>query len=373
MVHISQINEFMSPLLDKRIEEFNVCCPLHYFATSNFNAILLKNGYEIIHPEGIYFLRSKKEFLHIDKDDDSFTLRIFTTLERSELDKLFVEAFNQEYKKKYVLIQGLSRKIETCFNAPDFEKIKHTLSQSVISVLENQLWNYQEFCTRYSGKGLSNTLGILLYAPPGFGKSFILRSFLNKLMNEKDFTVVQVNQRSISKLNLAQLLDSCKFLFPSVLFIEDIDIRFKDRYESNYGESVAGELLETFEGLHQVENVVLVATSNSVDVIEKALLRPGRFDYLIEIHKPSKHAKEMALSKFLEEIDIEIPSILVEKLIEESETFAELKGAFQHVVVNFLSSAEFPPVEEISQITTRWKQTRTNGISMKNRGKVGLL
>ena len=373
MVHVSEIKEFISPLLDRQIEEYNICCPLHYFAIVKLNEILVKNGYELIHPEGMYFLRSRKEFVYIIRDDNSFTLQVFTTLERSELEELFVGAFNQEYKNKYVLIQGLSRKIKTCFNSPSFDKIKHTLSQSVVSILENRLWNYREFCARYSSTGLSNTLGILLYAPPGFGKSFILRSFLNKMILEKDFTVVQVYQRSVSKLNLAQLLDSCKFLFPCVLFIEDIDLRFKDRHEANFGESIAGDLLETFEGMHQVENVVLIATSNSVDVIEKALLRPGRFDYLLEIEKPSRHAKELALSKLIDEVDIEIPTELAEKLIEESETFAELKGAFQHVVMKFLSTAEFPHSEEISQLTNQWKETRINGISIMDHRKLGLI
>lgn len=373
MIHSSEIKEYISPFFDKQIEEYNICCPLHYFSTSKLHEILLKHGYEIVHPEGVYFLRSERELVYAIRDDNSFSLQIFTTLEYSNLEKLFLEAFNREYKNKYVLIQGLSRKIETGFNAPDFEKIKHTLSQPVVSILENRLWNYQEFCARFSDKGLSNTLGILLYAPPGFGKSFILRSFLNKMIREKDFTVVQIYQRSISKLSLSQLLDSCKSLFPCVLFIEDIDLRFKDRHEANFGESIAGELLETFEGMHQVENVVLIATSNSVDVIEKALLRPGRFDYLLEIEKPSNHAKELALSNLIEEVDIEIPGELAEKLIEESETFAELKGAFQHVVMKFLSTAEFPHSEEISQLTNRWKETRINGISIMDHRKLGLI
>lgn len=373
MIHPSEIKEFVSPFLDKQIEEYNICCPLHYFATSTFYEVLVKNGYEIVHPEGMYFLRNRKEFVYIQRDESSFTLQIFTTLEYAELEDLFLEAFNQEYKNKYVLIQGLSRKIQGSLNAPEFEAIRHTLSKSVVPILENRLWNYKDFCTRYSRKGLSSTLGLLLYAPPGYGKSFILRSFLNKLIQEKDFTVVQVYQRSISKLNLAQLLDSCKFLFPCVLFIEDIDLRFKDRSEPNFGGSVAGDLLETFEGLYQVENVVLIATSNSVDVIEKALLRPGRFDYLIEIEKPTKQAKELALSKLIEEVDIEIPAFLADELIDESDTFAELKGAFQHIVMNFLSTEKFPPADEVKRMTTKWKETRTNGISIIDQKKVGLI
>lgn len=373
MLHESVIREFISPFLDKQIEVYNICCPLKYFAISRFNEVLRTIGYELVHPEGIYYLRGNKEFIYILRDERSFTLQIFTTLEYSEVEDIFLEAFNHEYKNRYVLIRGLSRIIETSFKAPSFDKIKHTLTQSVVSVLESRLWNYNEFCNIFAGKDFSNTLGILLYAPPGFGKSFILRSFLNKMILEKDFTVVQVYQRTISNLNMSQLLDSCKSLFPCVLFIEDIDLKFKDRRRANYGESVAGDLLETFEGLYQAENVVLIATSNNADIIDKALIRPGRFDYLIEIEKPTKEAKELALSKFIEEADFNLPKTLFENLVEESETFAELKGAFQHAAVNYLSREEFPSIEEIKQLTTKWKKTRTNGISVADQRKVGLI
>lgn len=370
MLHESVIREFIAPFLEKQIEEYNICCPLKYFAINKFNDILRNIGYELAHPEGIYYLRCNKDLVYIQRDDHTFTIQIFTTLEYSEVEDIFLEAFNQEYKNRYVLIRGLSRIIETRFKAPGFDDIKHTLPQSVVSILESRLWNFHEFCNRFACTDLSNTLGILLYAPPGFGKSFMLRSFLNKLIFEKDFTVVQIYQRMISNLNLSQLLDSCKSLFPCVLFIEDIDLKFKDRH---FGESAAGDLLETFEGLYQAENVVLIATSNSVDIIDKALIRPGRFDYLIEIEKPTKQAKELALSKFIKDADFKIPEILFEQLVEESETFAELKGGFHHVVTNYLSSEEFPSMEDIKNLTKRWKETRTIGVSMQERRKVGLL
>lgn len=373
MIRVPDIKEFMSPLLDKQMEEYNICCPLHYFALSKFKEILIKNEYEIVHPEGIYYLRSSKELIYVLRDEDSFTLQIFTTHNYPELEDIFLEAFSKEYKNKYVLIRGLSRKIENSLKAPSFDSIRHTLSQQVVSVLETRLWNFHEFCNRFADTDFSNTLGVLLYAPPGFGKSFILRSFLNKLILEKGFTVVQVYQRTISGLNLSQLLDSCKSLFPCVLFIEDIDLRFKDRKDSLFGESVAGDLLETFEGLNQIENVVLIATSNSVDVIEKALLRPGRFDYLLEIDKPTRQAKELALSKFVTDADLKLPANLFEKLIEESETFAELKGGFQHIAMNYLTSAEFPTDQEIRELNSKWRDTRSIGISQKDHRKVGLL
>ena len=372
MIHTQDVKELVSPFLDKPIREFKLCCPLKYFATTRLNQILLNKGYELAHPEGMYFLRSRGDFVYLKRNEEAYMINILTTLDSSNLEILFANAFVEEYKGKYVAIHGLSMNIECSFKVPAFDSIKHTLPQSIVSVLDNTIWNFEEFCNRYSNNYISNTVGILVYAPPGYGKTFILRSYFNKLLLEKNFTVVQVYQRSIINLNLAELLSSCKSLYPCILFIEDIDIKFEDRREGIHP-SIAGDLLETLEGLNQAEKVVIIATSNYVDGIEKALLRPGRFDYLIEIEKPSKAAKEEVLCKYLEGFDFGLPKYLKDEIIESSETFAELNGSFKHLVKTYLSTGEFPSHEEINSVIKQWKETRIKGVTTVESRKVGLI
>jgi len=370
-MHIPDIHEFVSPFIGKPILEYSLRCPLYYFASSRFNEILLNRGYELVHPEGLYFLRSEREFIFSEKDArEPYTLHFYTTLMLPDLEELFAVALREEYKNKYLLIRGLSLKMQEDFKAPEFDQIKKTISNTVVSKLENSIYHFENFCDKYSKTHLSNTLGLLLYAPPGYGKSFILRSFLKKLLNERGFTVVQLHQGSIINVNLSQLLDSCKNLFPCVLFIEDMDLMFYDR---KLGRSATGELLETLEGLYQAENVVILATSNSVEEIDKALLRPGRFDYLIEIETPSYEAKKVVLSEYMKDIDFEVPETILEKLIEASGTFAELKGGFQHLVRTYMGTSEFPEFKEIEDMTYAWKESRTNGVTMNEKKRVGLI
>lgn len=287
-----------------------------------------------------------------------------------QLEEMFADAIKKEYRNKFLIIRGRSLKIQTEIKAPEFDQIKASISGSVVSKLENAFYNYEHFCERYSKNYLSNTLGLLLYAPPGYGKSFILRSLLKKLLEKNSFTVVQVHQGSIAHINLSQLLDSCKIVFPCVLFIEDMDLLFYDRHQ---GRGAAIDLLETLEGLYQAENVAILATSNNVNDIDRALLRPGRFDYLIEIEAPTQEAKKVALSEYLQEIDFEIPEAILEKLIEISSTFAELKGSFQHVVRTYLGSGEFPDFKEVEKMTVAWKESRLNGSIKSEERKVGLI
>ncbi len=325
------LKSYTSPVLDKPLKEYKINCPLHFFAFGKFQGVLLKSGYEVAHPSGVFFHRPSRELIYavIEGPHSPYTLNIITTLDFQELENLFSQAIREEYKNRYVLIEGKeSCKIQNILSGPPFDEIKHTLPQSAITILENSLWNFEEFCNRFSKYNLSNTVGILFYGPPGIGKTFILKSYFNKLLLERNFTVVQVYQECLNEdLNISVLLNSCRALFPCILFLEYIDIKFKDREER--AGSLAGFLLETFEGLSQVEKIMLIATSNNVDVIEKALLRPGRVDYPIEIKKPSKSAKQLVLSKYLDGLDFNLPLPLKETLINSVDTFAELKGAFQ--------------------------------------------
>jgi SpoVK/Ycf46/Vps4 family AAA+-type ATPase len=167
------------------------------------------------------------------------------------------------------------------------------------------------------------------------------------------------------------LLDSCKYLFPCILFIEDKDIQFKDRNE--FATSLASQILETFEGLSQAKDVVLVATSNNVNVVEKAMLRPGRIDYLLHMDKPSYDVKESILLKYISALDFSFSEDLIDKMVNSVDTFAELNGAYQHVIRYYLSTGEFPSPEEIASMASTWKATRIGGLPDIKERKVGLV
>ncbi|MGH7799862.1 MAG: ATP-binding protein [Thermodesulfobacteriota bacterium] len=371
---INLIKEFTSPVLDKPLNNFTICCSLHFFAFEKFKEILVKTGYEIAYPEGIFFHRLGRELIYaeIDPRNNPYTLNFFTTLDLKQLENLFFHALSEKYKNRYVLIEGIeSCRIKDCFSGQHFDEIKHTLPQSVVKILENSLWSFEDFCNRFSRYNMSSTLGMLFYGPPGVGKTYILRSFFNKLLLERNFTIVQIYQGCLDYLNMSVLLSSCQSLFPCILFLEDIDVKFKDRRDQVY--SLVGFLLETFEGLLQVEKVVLIATSNNVDMIEKALLRPGRIDYLIELEKPSKTAKELVLSKYLNGSDLNLPVRLKELLINIVDTFAELKGALQHLLRSYVSTGDFPSEEEVVRMIKTWKEVKVVGALEKGERRMGLL
>lgn len=364
------IKEFTSPVLDSQLKEYNISCPLHFFAFDCFKDVMVKKGYEKVHPDGIYFKRDSRDLIFPETMDirTPYNISVLTTLDFDDLEDIYYEAIREVYTNRYVLIEGVnSVRIQDSLKGADFETIRHTVPSEIVDVLENSLWNFEGFCSRFSENNISPTLGILLHGPPGVGKTFVLRSFFGKLIEEKGYTTVQIYQDCLNHINMSILLRSCNALFPCILFLEDIDMKYRDRQE-RIG-TQAGFLLETFEGLSQVENIVLVATSNNVEVIEKALLRPGRIDYVMNFDNPSNAAKEYALDSYLEGLDINAPLHLREMLIRNSETFAELKGAVQHLLRTFSVRGEFPSIEEMTRMVGAWRETRLVGaVAQKEKG-----
>lgn len=59
-----QIKEWVSPFLDKPLDEHAFCCPLHFFAFGRFKQVLLESGYEIAHPEGVFFNRQSRDLIY---------------------------------------------------------------------------------------------------------------------------------------------------------------------------------------------------------------------------------------------------------------------------------------------------------------------
>lgn len=108
-----------------------------------------------------------------------------------------------------------------------------------------------------------------------------------------------------------------------------------------------------------------------MEVIEKALLRPGRIDYLLEVGNPSKEAKELVVSDYLENLDIEIPLPHRELLVNGVDTFAELKGAMQHILRTYASSGDLPPTTEVENMIDMWKRARNYGVSETRQKTVG--
>ena len=142
--------------------------------------------------------------------------------------------------------------------------------------------------------GIKPHKGILLYGPPGCGKTLVAKA----IANEVNAHFISVNGPELlskyhgqSEENFRDIFEEGRILAPSIIFFDEIDsIAQKRSGDENlrFDSRIVNQLLTLMDGVEDYENLRVIASTNMPDLIDDALLRPGRFDYMLEIKKPTK-------------------------------------------------------------------------------------
>lgn len=135
--------------------------------------------------------------------------------------------------------------------------------------------------------------GIILYGPPGTGKTLLAKAAASQ--SEANF--ISVKGPSLlskwvgeSEKHIREIFKKAKQASPCIIFFDEIDtllpVRGSDNY-SDVSEKIIGQMLTEIDGIEELHDVVLIGATNRIDMIDPAVLRPGRFDLLLELKKPS--------------------------------------------------------------------------------------
>ncbi|MGC9146802.1 MAG: CDC48 family AAA ATPase [Infirmifilum sp.] len=146
--------------------------------------------------------------------------------------------------------------------------------------------------------GIDPPKGILLYGPPGTGKTLLAKA----VATESEANFVSIKGPEIfskwvgeSERAIREIFRKARQAAPSVIFIDEIDalapMRGLVSTDSGVTERVVSQLLTEMDGLERLEGVVVIAATNRPDIIDPALLRPGRFDRLIYVPPPDEKAR----------------------------------------------------------------------------------
>jgi len=144
--------------------------------------------------------------------------------------------------------------------------------------------------------------GILLYGPPGTGKTLLAKAVANE--SEANFISIkgpEVLSKWVgeSERAIREVFRKAKQAAPSIIFFDEIDaiapIRGSGVGDSHVTERVISQLLTEMDGLEELRGVIVIAATNRPDIIDPALLRPGRFDKLLYIPPPDLEARKEIL------------------------------------------------------------------------------
>ncbi|MEX2574719.1 MAG: ATP-dependent zinc metalloprotease FtsH, partial [Balneolaceae bacterium] len=156
---------------------------------------------------------------------------------------------------------------------------------------------------RFEEIGAKLPKGILLVGPPGTGKTLLARAVAGEAgvrfftITGSDFMEMFVG---IGAKRVREMFKKAKEASPSIIFIDEIDSIGRTRGAGLGGghderEQTLNQLLSELDGFEPSENVVVMAATNRPDILDKALMRPGRFDRRIAVELPSQKAREEIL------------------------------------------------------------------------------
>jgi len=141
--------------------------------------------------------------------------------------------------------------------------------------------------------------GLLLYGPPGTGKTLLAKAAANE--SEANFISVKgpelLNKYvGESEKAVREVFRKARQASPCIIFFDEIDsvapLRGSGTGDSNVTERVISQFLTEMDGLEELRNVVIIAATNRPDIVDPALLRPGRFDRMLLVPPPDLEARK---------------------------------------------------------------------------------
>jgi proteasome-associated ATPase len=229
---------------------------------------------------------------------DSRSTLLLERLDQNETNHLLLEVVPDV---SYADIGGLDEEIERIADAVELPYLHQNL---------------------FSEYQLDSPKGILLYGPPGCGKTLIAKAvanslarkvadqtgdekgrsyffsvkgpeLLNKYVGETERHIRQIFQRAREKSEEG---------WPVIVFFDEMDSMFRTRgsgISSDMESTIVPQLLAEIDGVERLRNVIIIGATNREDLIDPAILRPGRLDVKIRIERPGESAAEQILARYL--------------------------------------------------------------------------
>lgn len=190
---------------------------------------------------------------------------------------------------------------------------------------------------KYSAYGARMPKGIILYGEPGTGKTLLAKAVAGEAgvpfyaMSGSDFVQIYVG---VGASRIRQLFKKARSHGKAVIFIDEIDAIGKKRDGSSNGGSderdqTLNALLTEMSGFNEKEGIIVMAATNRLDMLDPALLRPGRFDRHIEVSLPDVAAREKILKLHLKNKPVN-DDISVKEWAQKTSMFSGAK--LEHLV-----------------------------------------
>jgi len=264
--------------------------------------------------------------LEVTKED---FMEAFNGIQPSALREVFVERPNVHWN-----------------DVGDLEEVKAQLKEAVELPIKKP--------EAFTKMGIRPVKGVLLVGAPGVGKTKLAKA----VATERESNFISIKGPELlskyvgeSEKAVRELFRKAKMAAPCIIFIDEIDsiayTRSGDSSDSMVTERVVDTVLTEMDGLGGLKNVIVIAATNRPDIIDPALLRPGRFDKIIEIPMPNEAARLEIFKVHMKRMPI-AKDVSIEQLAKATEgyTGAEIENLTREAGMNAIRANRNEVIKE---------------------------
>ncbi len=224
------------------------------------------------------------------------------------------------------------------------EKVKKELKQAVEWPLKNP--------EAFNKLGVKPPRGVLLYGPPGCGKTALAKAIASE--SEANFISIKGPQLlsmwvGESEKGIRKVFQRARQVSPVIVFFDEIDSIASSRgaeQGSRVGDKVVDQLLTELDGVEELKGVVFIAATNRPDLLDPALLRPGRIDKIIRVPAPDKEARISILKIHTKNTTL-TKDVNIKDIAEKTQGYsgADLEGLVREAALIAMEETNFDAAE----------------------------
>jgi len=176
--------------------------------------------------------------------------------------------------------------------------------------------------------GIKPPRGILLFGPPGCGKTLLARA----IATETKANFISIKGPELlskwvgeSEKAIREIFRKAKLASPCIIFFDELD-SIAPRRGGHYGDSgvterVISQLLTELDGLEQTKDLIVIAATNRPDILDPALIRPGRIDRLLLVPAPTKEDRKLIFEIFIKDMPL-ASDVVLDELLDITNSFS---------------------------------------------------